>query len=260
MPLSLALEGTVIVSGGNRGIGYELSRSVAESGAQVAIIYRSAKDADEVAAKISKEFNVPVKAFQCDVTDQESVKIVVNKVDKEFGPVTGLIANAGVAELRPALELTRADFDKIYNVNVYGVFNTAQAVAQLWVNKKFEKGSIVIISSMSGEIYNTCAPNQALTQVFYNSSKAAVTHLGKCLAGEWAQHKIRVNTVAPGYVNTDQTKDHPEEIKSYQAKNTPLGRFCHPSEQAPSAIFLLSDKASFITGATIINDGGYTIW
>ena len=247
-------------TGGNRGIGLALSQAVAEAGSQVAIIYRSATDADQIASKLSKQYNVPVKAFQCDVTDQEKVKSVVKKINEEFGPVTGLVANAGVAELRPALELTRADFDKIYNVNVYGVFNTCQAVAQNWVDRKFDKGSIVIVSSMSGHIYNQSAPNKALTQVFYNSSKAAVTHLGKCLAGEWAQHKIRVNIISPGYVNTDQTKDHPQEIKDYQCNTTPLGRFSDPLEQAGQAVFLLSDKASYITGTDVLIDGGFHIW
>ena len=249
----------IIVTGGNRGIGAAFSRACASAGAKVAIIYRSSKDADEVAEKISKEYNVPVKAYQCDVSDGDQVIKMFNQIDKEFGPVTGMIANAGVAYVKPAIDLTAEDFQKIYNVNVLGVFNAARAAAKMWMSRQ-TGGSIVVTSSMSSQLINQQGPNQPLTQVFYNSSKAALSNLAKGLASEWAPHGIRVNALSPGYVNTDQTSHMDEKIRNYQASNVPLRRFAEPHEMAGQAILLLSDHASYMTGGEYFIDGGQLIW
>jgi len=190
----------IIVTGGNRGIGLALSQACADSGAAVGIIYNSAQDAPDRAAEIAKKSGVKCEAYQCDVGDQEKVKEVFKKINSELGPVTGLIANAGVSVVKDALKYNKQDFSKIFDVNVFGVFNCAQAMAQIWTDTGFKKGSIVITSSMSSQICN-----RPLTQCFYNSSKAAVSNLGKCLAAEWADRPIRVNMLSPGYVKTDQT-------------------------------------------------------
>ncbi|KZS96892.1 NADP-dependent mannitol dehydrogenase [Sistotremastrum niveocremeum HHB9708] len=251
---------TIVVTGGNRGIGYELSRAVAKAGATVAIIYRSSKDADEKAAEIGKEFDVKTKAYQCDVSDADQVTKTFKQIDDELGPVTGLIANAGVSVVKPALELTAEDFQKVYSVNVLGVFNTARAAAKLWTERKHQGGSIVITSSMSSQIINQTSENTALTQVFYNSSKGAVSNLAKGLAAEWAQHGIRVNVVSPGYVNTDQTSGMDPAVRAYQAANLPLKRFAQPEEMAGQTVLLLSDFASYQTGGEYFVDGGQLIW
>jgi len=250
----------IVITGGNRGIGYAFSRAVAQAGARVAIIYRSAKDADEVAAKLSKEFDVKIKAYQCDVGDADKVVKTFQNIDNELGPISGLIANAGVSVVKPALDLTSEDFAKVFNVNVLGVFNTARAAAKLWIDRKYEGGSIVITASMSSRIINQKAPNQALTQVFYNSSKGAVVNLTKGLAAEWAPHKIRVNALSPGYVNTAQTSVMDKNIRDHQAHNLPLGRFAEPHEMAGQALLLLSDYASYMTGNEYFVDGGQLIW
>jgi len=250
----------VVVTGGNRGIGYAFSRALAQAGASVAIIYRSSKDADDVAAKLGKEFGVQTKAYKCDVADADLVVSTLEKINNELGPITGVIANAGVSVVKPALELTSDDFSKVFNVNVLGVFNTARAAAKLWTNRKYEGGSIVITASMSSQIINQTAPNQALTQVFYNSSKAAVSNLTKGLAAEWASHKIRVNALSPGYVNTAQTSVMAKNIRDHQAKNLPLGRFAEPHEMSGQALLLLSDHASYMTGGEYFVDGGQLIW
>jgi len=250
----------VVVTGGNRGIGYAFSRALAQAGASVAIIYRSSKDADDVAAKLGKEFGVKTKAYKCDVADADLVVSTLEKINNELGPITGVIANAGVSVVKPALELTSDDFSKVFNVNVLGVFNTARAAAKLWTNRKYEGGSIVITASMSSQIINQTAPNQALTQVFYNSSKAAVSNLTKGLAAEWAPHKIRVNALSPGYVNTAQTSVMAKEIRDHQANNLPLGRFAEPHEMSGQALLLLSDHASYMTGGEYFVDGGQLIW
>jgi len=250
----------IVVTGGNRGIGYAFSRAVAQAGARVAIIYRSSKDADDVASKLGKEFGVQTKAYQCDVADADLVVKTFEKINNELGPINGLIANAGVSVVKPALELTSEDFSKVFNVNVLGVFNTARAAAKLWIDRKHAGGSIVITSSMSSQIINQTAPNQALTQVFYNSSKGAVSNLTKGLAAEWAAEKIRVNALSPGYVNTAQTSVMAKNIRDHQAQGLPLGRFAEPHEMAGQALLLLSEHASYMTGGEYFVDGGQLIW
>ncbi|KAG2130157.1 uncharacterized protein EDB93DRAFT_1108510 [Suillus bovinus] len=257
---STSLKNASSFTGGNRGIGYAYSRAVAQAGARVAIIYRSSKDAHEVAEKLGKEFGVKVKAYRCDVSDADKTNETFSLIDKDLGPVTGLIANAGVSVVKPALELTNKDFHKVYGVNVLGVFNSTKAAAKLWIDKKYG-GSIVITSSMSSRIINQVAPNKPLTQVFYNSSKGAVSTLMKGLAAEWAIHGIRVNALSPGYVNTDQTSGMETCVLENQARTVPLGRFAErsppqkPHEMTGQAVLLLSDHASYMTGGEYFVDG-----
>jgi len=209
---------------------------------------------------LGKEFGIKAKAYQCDVSDADLVIKTFETIDNELGPITGLIANAGVSVVKPAVDLTSEDFSKVFNVNVLGVFNTARAAAKLWINRKYDGGSIVITSSMSSRIINQIGPNEALTQVFYNSSKGAVSNLTKGLASEWAQHKIRVNALSPGYVNTDQTSGMDKKIRDYQAKGVLLGRFAEPDEMSGQALLLLSDHASYMTGNEYFVDGGQLVW
>ena len=113
---------------------------------------------------------------------------------------------------------------------------------------------------MSSQIINVVESADPLTQVFYNSSKGAVTNLGKCLAAEWATHGIRVNILEPGFCNTEQTSGMDKSIRDFQASSIPLGRFSEPHEQAEPCVLLLSDKSSYMTGSVIRPDGGFTIW
>ncbi|OAV89420.1 NADP-dependent mannitol dehydrogenase [Puccinia triticina 1-1 BBBD Race 1] len=256
MPFSIDLKNQcIIVTGGNRGIGLALSQACADAGAAVGIVYNSAQDAPDRATEISKKYGVKCKAYQCDVGDQEKVKQVFRKINSDLGPVTGLIANAGVSVVKDALQYNKEDFSKIFDVNVFGVFNSAQAIAQIWTETGFKKGSIVITSSMSSQICN-----RPLTQCFYNSSKAAVSNLGKCLAAEWADKSIRVNMLSPGYVKTDQTSHMDLSLRDFQADGVPLKRFAEPEEMAGQAILLLSSKASYMTGGEYFVDGGNLVW
>ncbi|KDN41242.1 putative NADP-dependent mannitol dehydrogenase [Tilletiaria anomala UBC 951] len=262
MPYTIDLSGgTVVVTGGNRGIGLAMSEAVANAGANVAILYRSHPEAEKSAAKVAEKFGTKVKAYKCDVGDQELVLKTIEAAAKDLGtPIVGLMANAGVSVVKPALELSKADYDYVYNTNVFGVFNTCQAVAKHWKAVGYKKGSIVVTSSMSSEIYNQSAPNVPLTQVFYNSSKGAVSNMVKCLAAEWAPLGIRVNALEPGFCNTEQTSGMDANVRDYQASSIPLKRFSEPHEQAEPAVMLLSDKASYITGTILRPDGGFTIW
>jgi len=132
-------------------------------------------------------------------------------------------------------------------------------IFRLWKENK-QKGSIVITSSMSSQIINTAGLNKPLTQVFYNSSKAAVSNLTKGLAAEWADLGIRVNALSPGYVSTDQTAHMEKSIRDFQSSQLPLRRFAQPEEMVGQALLLLSDYASYMTGAEYFVDGGQLIW
>ncbi|KAG1797375.1 uncharacterized protein HD556DRAFT_1306535 [Suillus plorans] len=164
----------------------------------------------------------------------------------ELDPVTGLIAHAGVSVVKPALALTTEDFNYVYNVNVLGVFNSAVAIAKLWKGTNLENLSIVISSPISSRIIDQAATNEPLTQVFYNSSKAAVSSFTKVLAAEWAQaeHNIRVNEIAPEYVKSDQTDNLPDKIRQ-QMDDHPWRKFATIADQA---LFLLSEDSNYITG------------
>ncbi|GAA5942560.1 uncharacterized protein JCM15063_000034 [Sporobolomyces koalae] len=244
----------VVVTGGNRGLGLGISEALLNANATVAMIYNSAKDAEQVAADLAKKYNGKVQAYQCNVGDSDKVKSTFAQIEKDLGPIHAVAANSGISVVKPALELTADDFKKVFDVNVLGVFNTAQAAANLWI-KRGQQGSIVVVSSMSDTIVNS-----PITQVFYNSSKGAVSNLSRCLAAEWAPHGIRVNNLNPGFIKTDQTSHMDANLRANQCKEVPLGRFSEVYEQAAPAVFLLSKYSSYTTGSSNYVDGGYLIW
>ncbi|KAG2340347.1 NADP-dependent mannitol dehydrogenase [Suillus weaverae] len=252
----------IIVTGGNRGIGLGYSRALAKARARVAIIYRSNKDAPKVAEDLRNEFKVDVRAYKCDVTDVKQTIETFALIHKQMGPVTGLVANAGVSVVKPSVDLTTEDFNYVYGVNVLGVFNSAVAAAKLWQGKGLKNLSIVITSSMSSQIINQASTNKPLTQVFYNSSKAAVSNLTKGLAAEWAANdiNIRVNAVSPGYVYTDQTHELPDEVVDYERAHIPLRKFARPDQITGQALLLLSEHADYMTGGEYFVDGGQLVW
>ncbi|KAG2130160.1 NADP-dependent mannitol dehydrogenase [Suillus bovinus] len=250
----------IIVTGGNRGIGLGYSEALAKTGARVAIIYRSHKDAPKVAEDLKKKYGVEVRAYKCDVTNAKQTVEMFEYINKELGPVTGLVANAGVSVVKPSLDLTTEDFNYVFNVNVLGVFNSAVAAAKLWKGKNLKNLSIVITSSMSSQIINQAATNEPLTQVFYNSSKAAVSNLTKGLAAEWAGQNIRVNAVSPGYVKTDQTDTLPRDVIEYERNHIPLQKFARPEQITGQGLLLLSEHGDYMTGGEYFVDGGQLIW
>ncbi|GAA5906098.1 hypothetical protein JCM5296_001045 [Sporobolomyces johnsonii] len=231
-----------VVTGGNRGLGHGISEALLQANATLAIIFNTAKNAHEVASELEKKWGNKVKAYQCNVGDPSKVKSTFAQIEKELGPICGLAANAGISVIKPALELTADDFHKVFDVNVLGVFNTAQAVGDLWIKRK-HKGSIVVVSSMSDTI------------AFYNSSKGAVSNLTRCLAAEWAPHGIRVNNLCPGFIETDQTAHMDPTLRAAQCADVPLGRFSRAYEQATQVVMLLSPYTSYQTGSSVYVDG-----
>lgn len=247
-----SLKGKVaLVTGGYRGIGKTVAEYLADAGADIVIF--DLYDAKEVAQAISKEYGVRSCAFVCDVTKPEMVEDTIKAAGREMGTLDILFNNAGIGPHKDALEVTAEEWKKVIDVNLNGVFYVACAFCRYLVSQG-KGGSIINTASMSGLIVNL--PQQ---QASYNSSKAAVTHLTKTLAVEWAQKGVRVNCISPGYIRTDLIKDVRQDWQDLWNGMIPFGRMGRPEELAGAVIYLASDASTYTSGANIVIDGCYTV-
>jgi NAD(P)-dependent dehydrogenase (short-subunit alcohol dehydrogenase family) len=250
----LLTDRVALVTGGGQGIGREIARTLAGAGADIAIADIDPTTAADAAAEI-EGLGRRAMAVQVDVADPASAEAMTRTVIDALGQIDVLVNNAGICINAPALEMTPDDWLRLWAINVNGVYWCSRAAARHMVTRG--RGAIVNIGSMSGSIVNWPQPQAA-----YNASKAAVIHLTKSLASEWAAHGIRVNSVSPGYIGTDMTKrglNTPGLGEAWLAA-TPMGRLGEPIEIARAVLYLASDAASFATGTDLIVDGGYTIW
>ncbi len=244
----------VIVTGGGRGIGLEIARTLAHAGAHIAIADLDPESAEQAATEI-EELGRKALALQVDVRKPDEVSNMAASVHETFGQIDILINNAGIAYSTPAEETTNEEWLNVINVNLNGVFWCCREVGKYMLEQ--ERGSIVSIASMSGHIVNKPQPQAA-----YNAAKSAVIMLTKSLAAEWASRGVRVNCVSPGYIGTEMTKwglTNPDFERTWLGM-TPMGRVGEPSEIAYAVWYLASDAASFATGTDLIVDGGYTSW
>ncbi|SAM07958.1 hypothetical protein [Absidia glauca] len=243
-----------IVTGGGRGLGLEMSKALAGAGADVAMMYVSSDKTHDTAAAVAKEFGVVCKAYKADMSNVEQVTATLEQIFQDFGKVDVFVANAGICIEGPAETFDMEDWKRIFDVNVHGVFACVQSAGARML--KQGKGSIILISSMSGLISNRPQPHCG-----YNASKGAVTMMTKCLAQEWATRGIRVNSINPGYMMTEMLKDvagaNPS-LKDKWEEYTPMGRLGNPDELNGTVVYLASDASSYVTGAQIYVDGGYT--
>ncbi|KAK1503003.1 alcohol dehydrogenase GroES-like domain-containing protein [Colletotrichum tamarilloi] len=253
---------TAIVTGGTRGIGLEVARGLAEAGAKVAITYTSTDptEADATAAKLSASGNgVLVKAYKCNVRNRAEVESVIETATKEVGggKLDVVVANAGIADHIPAIEYPEDKFRDMLDVNFHGAFWTAQAAAKVFERQlkggSDGRGSIIFTASVSAILVNV--PQK---QAAYNASKAAVVHLAKSLSVEWVDF-ARVNCVSPGFIATDMLSVHPEEWRKKWFSMIPGDRLCEPAELKGSYVYLASGASSYMTGANLVIDGGYTL-
>ena len=241
-----------LVTGASSGIGKQVALAYAQAGAAVAIAARHPAPLQELAAEIAAGGGTAVPIV-CDVTEPELVSAMLNRVDDELGGIDIAVCNAGIIALHSLLDMPLEDFQSIQNTNVNGVFLTAQAAAQAMVAGN-RGGTIITTASMSGHIIN--APQQV---GHYCASKAAVIHLTKAMAMEFAPHNIRVNSVSPGYILTELVEPLSEYHPLWEPK-IPLGRLGRPEELVGIYLYLASDASSYMTGSEIVIDGGYTCW
>jgi NAD(P)-dependent dehydrogenase (short-subunit alcohol dehydrogenase family) len=234
-----------IVTGGASGIGRAIAEVLAEGGARVTIADRDLARAKATAAAIGGD------AIALDVTDPDAAEAAAARY-AEAGAPDVLVNNAGIVQNAPSLEVDLADWRRVIDVNLHGVFHTARAFGRHMVAAG--RGSVVNISSICGAVAVHPQPQAA-----YNAAKAGVNLLTKSLAVEWAG-RVRVNAVAPGYTATELTllgRSKPEWFETWLA-GIPMGRLAEPREIGLAVAFLASDAASYVTGTVLTVDGGYT--
>ena len=242
------LEGKIaLVTGASRGIGRAIAIAFAREGANVIINYNGNKEkALEVKEKI-EEYGVQADIYPCNIADESAVKEMFDFVIKKYGTVDILVNNAGITIDGLMLKMTAKEFDSVIDINLKGVFYCAKCACRIMMKQRY--GRIINMSSVVGVTGN-------VGQVNYAASKAGVIGLTKSLAKEMGQRQITVNAIAPGYIDTDMTKQLPEAIKEKILDTIPLKRIGTPEDIAESCVFLASDKASYITGQVIGINGG----
>ena len=222
-----------------------------EAGAQVAIAARNSEALQRVADELAAAGGGRVMPIGCDVTEPDQVTAMVDQVIAELGGIDIAVCNAGIVSDRAMLDMPLEEFQRIQDTNVTGVFLTAQAAARAMVEQG-RGGVIITTASMSGHIINI--PQQV---GHYCASKAAVIHLTKGMAVELAPHKIRVNSVSPGYILTELVEPLAEYHRQWEPK-IPLGRIGRPEELTGLYLYLASEASSYMTGSDLVIDGGYT--
>jgi 3-oxoacyl-[acyl-carrier protein] reductase len=226
---------TVLITGGNRGIGYALAEEFIAQGHRVAVTARSGK---------GPEGSLTVTA---DVTDGNSLDKAFSEIETALGPVEILIANAGITKDTLIMRMSDEDFDSVVETNLGGTFKVVKRAIKGMVKARF--GRIILISSVVG-LFGSAG------QVNYSSSKSALVGMARSLTRELGSRGITANVVAPGFIETDMTAALPEEQQEQYRKSIPAGRFAQPSEVAKVCAWLASDDAGYISGAVIPVDGG----
>lgn len=240
---------SALVTGAAQGIGKAVATALRDAGAAIYLGDLDEEGGEEAANDLGATF------VRLDVTDPESLAAAVRAVTVDRGALDIHVNNAGTVVNKPAEDTTDEEWRRVLSVNLDGVFYGCRAAGRQMLRQG--EGSIINIGSMSGHISNRPQP-----QASYNASKAAVIHLTKSLAGEWASRGVRVNSISPGYVGTALTRQAMDnsEWREQWLGSTPLGRVAEPREIAPAAVFLASAASSFCTGTDLVVDGGYTVW
>ncbi|MFE9335022.1 3-oxoacyl-[acyl-carrier-protein] reductase [Streptomyces sp. NPDC006925] len=226
---------SVLVTGGNRGIGLAIARAFAEAGDKVAVTYRSGE---------------PPEGFlgvKCDITEPEQVEQAYKEIEEKQGAVEVLVANAGVTRDQLLLRMSEEDFTSVVDTNLTGTYRVVKRASRAMLRAR--KGRIVLISSVVGLMGQAGQAN-------YAASKAGLVGFARSLSRELGSRNITCNVVAPGFVDTDMTRALTDEQREDIVKQVPLGRYAAPEEVASSVRFLASDEAAYITGAVIPVDGG----
>jgi NAD(P)-dependent dehydrogenase (short-subunit alcohol dehydrogenase family) len=250
------LDGKVaLVTGAAKGIGLATADALSEAGAHVVVTDHNMAGAQEAAAGLVAKGRKASSAM-LDVTDSKAVAAVAEALNAKHGAVDIVVNNAGIAKsFVPAEVMDDATWHSVMDVNINGVFYCCREFGKAMLARK--SGVIVNVGSMSGDIVNY--PQE---QAQYNASKAAVHHLTRSLAAEWAARGVRVNAVAPTYIETDLTREVAKDpnVGKHWIDDTPMGRMGQPEEIASVILFLASDASSLMTGSIVTADGGFTCW
>ncbi|RPJ00705.1 MAG: glucose 1-dehydrogenase [Chloroflexi bacterium] len=252
------LDGRVaLITGAGQGIGRAYAHALGEAGAAVAIDDKIGERAERVAHELAQK-GIDAIAITADVTQADQVDRMVSDVLKKWGKLTIGINNAGISVWTPAEEVSLDNWNEITDVNLKGVFLCAQAEGR--VMKQAGYGKIIATASMSGSIVNT--PQK---QMVYNTTKAAVIHLTRSLAAEWAPYGIRVNCISPGYTRTQLVADLlatqvGQEMGPKWMERTPQGKMAEVTDLQGAIVYLAAEVSDFMTGHDLIIDGGYSAW
>lgn len=245
---------TVVVTGGGRGLGHAIARDLAAHGANVGLI-DVLDDVASTAASIGGDLGVRAAGVNADVRDASAVDAAFAALQSEVGVADLLVTAAGITIWGASIDVTPEDWQRVLDINLNGTFYATQSFARRLLPTG-RRGSAVLVSSMSARIVNV-----PQFQASYNASKAAVTHLARSLAVEWAPSGIRVNSVEPGYMLSDMTRQfmdaNPDLANQWRAM-IPVGRMGEPADLVGLVRFLASADSGYITGQPIVIDGGYT--
>lgn len=247
---STDLSGKVaLVTGGSKGIGYGMALALAHAGADIVIVSRNLAEGEQ-AAQDMRDLGRKAIALSCDVTSASAVDAMVKKAVEVFGKIDILLNNAGMNIRKPVTEVAEEDWDKVLATNLKGVFLVAQRVGKEMI--KQNGGKIINVASIMGTVGMPWLAS-------YCASKGGVIQLTKVMALEWAQHNINVNCLAPAYIRTPMTEGWMTDQARLQVilNNTPLGRIGTLEDLAGPVVFLASDCCSYITGHTLLVDGGW---
>jgi gluconate 5-dehydrogenase len=244
------LDGEVaLVTGGGTGIGLAIARCMVEAGARVVLVGRRANVLEEAATELG-----PAASYQLhDVTQVGESAALLRRVEQRLGPVSILVNNAGVHLKKPAIETTEAEFLNVFNTHVIGAFSLARAVAPGMIERR--SGSILFVASMASLF--------GIPQVVaYSAAKSAYMGLVNSLTVELSPHQVRVNAIAPGWIETEMMRRAVENDPQRKQKilgRTPMARFGEPDDIGRAAVYLCSPAAAFVTGVVLPVDGGATI-
>jgi len=243
-----------VVTGGARGLGHSMASALATQGCAVALL-DVLPEVDAAAAQLGQDNGVPTSAISVDVTDRESVQAAFEQVAATLGTPEVLITAAGITVWTDSVDIDTDEWRRVMTINLDGTFFAAQAFASRLLESD-RSGSAILIGSMSGSIVNV--PQH---QTSYNTSKAAVAHLAKSLAVEWAARGVRVNSIAPGYFLSQMTRQFTEsnpDLAAEWVSRIPLGRMGEPDDLHGLVVYLASESSGYLTGQDIVIDGGYT--
>ena len=246
---------TAIVTGGGRGLGRYMAEALSDAGANLVLCSRTVEPLEEVREQIEARGGRAL-ALPCDVTEGEDAGRIVSEAEGTFGSVDVLVNYSGATWGAPPAEMPPEKFDQVIAVNVRGTFLMSQAAGRRMIERG-SGGTIVNISSVAGLVGGN--PDYMQT-VGYNSSKGAVISMTRDLATSWAKHNITVNAIAPGWFPTRMSGGLIERFEEAMLSDIPLGRFGNPEDLKGVVVFLASPAAAYITGQTVVVDGGATAW